>query len=149
MGSFHSHQRGDLLTVGGAKYMTVDDPKGRFMARLLVEARTAEQNPPGAVLQRVRLGVSVSRVDNGTPVTGLKVGNFIDFQIATAFEQSWQPDDTQLSGCYQVEIMLSPVADSAKGFATCSASKPGPAPALPPRVVDQGQTILDLVSLGR
>ena len=46
------------------------------MMRLLVEARTAEWTSGGDVPLELLVGVSVSRADDGSPVTGLSIGNF-------------------------------------------------------------------------
>ena len=130
------------------------------MARLLVEACTSEQTA-GDVLQRLELGVSVSRENTGAPVTGLNVGNFrvaeltqggvgvVDFQVSTAFESKWEPDDAQLSGCYALMIRFEPPRDFSRTFRYVFGIQARTFTGNPPRVVDQGQTILDIVSLGR
>jgi hypothetical protein len=60
--------RAEVLQQGGTR------PR-LGMARLIVEARTAEWTS-GDVVYTLLLGVSVSRADNGSPVTGLKDKNF-------------------------------------------------------------------------
>jgi hypothetical protein len=91
------------------------------MTRLLVEARTAEWTS-GDVDRELLVGVSASRADDGSPVTGLGVGNFrvaaqfgdlSDFAVDEVREWSWEPDNHSL-----------------------------------PRVVDQGQTIVEVISTG-
>jgi hypothetical protein len=108
------------------------------MARLIVEARIAEPigiyqaawgAPPASGTRTkvptfigalgLRLGVSVSRADDGSSVTGLERSNFrvassighsSDFKIAEAaggFEEwKWEPGDRQPSGCYTLQITL-------------------------------------------
>ncbi len=127
------------------------------MARLLVEARTSEQTA-GDVLQRLELGVSVSRENTGAPVTGLTAGNFrlaeltqggvVDFVVVSVFESKWEPDDAQLSGCYSFDIMFTPPRDFSRTFRYVFGIQARTFTGNPPRVVDQGQTILDIVSLG-
>jgi hypothetical protein len=83
------------------------------MARLLVQACTAEGGAD--IVFNVLVGVSVSRVDNGAPVTGLKHENFRvasitfgsvqDFTVG-ARESMWEPGDVELSGCYELNISL-------------------------------------------
>ena len=127
------------------------------MARLLVEACTSEQTA-GDVLQRLELGVSVSRENTGAPVTGLNfrvaeltqggVG-VVDFQVSTAFESKWEPDDAQPSGCYALMIRFEPPRDFSRTFRYVFGIRARTFTGNPPRAVDQGQTILDIVSLGR
>jgi hypothetical protein len=147
------------------------------MARLLVEARTAEEPWPGADVPReVLVGVSVSRADDGTPVTGLAVENFRvaaqlgalfgdvpDFAVDQVTEWQWEPDDVEKSGCYELRIGWQPIRVQFRG-------QPPPPPSgspflrgwrfvlgiqvrtfdsrTPPRAVDQGQTIVELISTG-
>jgi hypothetical protein len=128
------------------------------MARLIVEARTSEVGTLGYdVVYVLRLAVSVSRADDGQPVTGLKpenfrVANFYDkFQIVAAYELEWGPAGTEPSGCYVLDVMSAPggrafvqggryvLGLEARTFGSES----------PLNVVDQGQTILDLISEGQ
>jgi hypothetical protein len=147
------------------------------MARLLVEACTAEEPWPGADVPReVLVGVSVSRAHDGTPVTGLAVENFRvaaqlgalfgdvpDFAVDQVTEWQWEPDDVEKSGCYELRIGWRPIRLQVRG-------QPPPPPSgmlfptgwrfvlgiqvrtldsrTPPRVVDQGQTIVELISTG-
>ena len=76
------------------------------MARLLVEARTAEWTS-GDVVRELLVGVSVSRADDGTPVTGLGAENFrvaaqfghlSDFAIDQVSEWEWEPGDVEQAG---------------------------------------------------
>jgi hypothetical protein len=140
------------------------------MARLLVEARTAEWTS-GDVVRELLVGVSVSRADDGTPVTGLgaenfrvaaQFGNFADFAIDQVSEWEWEPGDVEQAGCYQLSIGWRPFADILLS---------GPSPPSgeklvkgwryvfgiqarsfdnhrPRRVVDQGQTIVEVISMG-
>ncbi len=147
------------------------------MARLLVEACTAEATSGVADVPReVLVGVSVSRADDGTPVTGLAVENFRvaaqlgalygdapDFAVDQVTEWQWEPGDVEKSGCYELQIGWEPLRIQFIG-------QPPPPPSgwpfpagwrfvlgiqvrtfdsrTPPRVVDQGQTIVELTSTG-
>jgi hypothetical protein len=84
------------------------------MARLLVEAVSSE----GGFLDdpwAVGVGVSVSRADDGTPVTGLTKENFrvastegwVDW-AEYVNEMKWEPTDAEPSGCYGVGIYKKP-----------------------------------------
>ena len=127
------------------------------MARLLVEARTAESTSGDAVF-RLALGVSVSRVDDGKPVTGLTAENFRlashiglvkDFKVTSADEWEWEPGDVEPAGCYALDVMITPTEKFSRGARyvfglqarTFSDDQP-------PHVLDRGQTIVELVSLG-
>jgi hypothetical protein len=85
---------------------------GKHVARLLVEARTAEWTS-GDVVRELLVGVSVSRADDGTPVTGLTADNFrvaaqlgdlSDFAIDQVSEWEWEPSAVELAGCYQLSV---------------------------------------------
>jgi hypothetical protein len=144
------------------------------MMRLVVEARPAEWTSGDDVPRELLVGVSVSRVDDGSPVTGLSVGNFrvaaqfgdlSDFAVDEVREWRWEPGDAEPVGCYQLSIGWRPFADlQVAGHP--STSPPSGFPLMkgwryvlgiqvrtfdnhsPPRVVDQGQTIVDVISLG-
>jgi hypothetical protein len=130
------------------------------MARLIVAAQTYEPAVPfGGELQWLYLGVSVSRADDGTPVTGLAAENFrvaSDIGVAKDVavqvgEWQWQPDDREPSGCYNLKIPMT----GKKGFTrdgrfifciqvrTFRIASPGLGI---PAVEDQGQTIIELIS---
>lgn len=145
------------------------------MARLLVEARTAEWTSGDALLELL-VGVSVSRADDGTPVSGLGAENFrlaaqggdvSDFAIDQVSEWKWEPSDLEPAGCYQLSIGWNFFADGIR----LRIPPPTPPPASgdklikgwryvfgiqartfdddkPPRVVDQGQTIVEMISVG-
>jgi hypothetical protein len=121
------------------------------------------------------VGMSVSRANNGAPVTGLGVENFriasqigrpSDFAVEQVTEWSSEPADKGPSGCYQLSIGWNPTADL-----VVLAGQPHNPPArgrpfvpgwryvlgiqvrtfdqhLPPRAVDRGQTIVEVVSTG-
>lgn len=83
------------------------------MARLIVEAVTNESTSSDTV-SHLLLFVSVSRADDGTPVTGLTKDNFrisssigvvIDPSISSFSEAKWEPGDSELSGCYRLSIL--------------------------------------------
>jgi hypothetical protein len=142
------------------------------VARLLVEACTAELTTAD-VVRELLVGVSVSRVHDGTPVTGLgtenfrvaaQLGDLSDFAIDDVSEWEWEPGDAEPSGCYQLSIGWRPFAD-VHVIGQPSAPPSGMKLATgwryvfgiqartfdnhrPPRVVDQGQTIVELISLG-
>jgi hypothetical protein len=82
------------------------------MARLVLEARTAEWTS-GDVVRELLVGVSVSRADDGTPVSGLaaenfrvaaQFGDFSDFAVDEVREWEWEPGDAERAGCYQLAI---------------------------------------------
>jgi hypothetical protein len=141
------------------------------MTRLLVEARTAEWTSGGDVVRELLVGVSVSRAHDGTPVAGLGVENFrvaaqfgdlSDFAVDQVREWVWEPGDAEPSGCYQLSIGWRPFAD----LLGPGTSPPSGFPLAkgwryvigiqartfdnhrPPRVVDQGQTIVEVISTG-
>ncbi len=145
------------------------------MARLLLEARTAEWTV-GDVARELLVGVSVSRTNDGTPVTGLgsanfrlaaQLGDLSDFAIDRVVEWKWEPDDVEQAGCYQLSIGWRPLADAIK-LRNPPPTPPPPSGSplfrgwryvfgiqartfdnhTPPRVVDQGQTIVDVISTG-
>ena len=127
------------------------------MARLNLEARTAEWTR-GDLAFTLLVAVSVSRADDGKPVTGLKAENFRlassigpvrDFNIGGIAEWKWEPDDAEPSGCYQLQVLQTPGAKFVKGeryvfgiqVRTFGEGRP-------PQVIDQGQTIIELISTG-
>jgi hypothetical protein len=142
------------------------------MARLIVEARAAEWTSGADVPRELQVAVSVSRENDGTPVTGLGVGNFriaaqlgwiSDFAIDQVSEWEWEPGDVELAGCYELLIGWQPVQIVFRDGTSLPPSgaqfRPGWRYVLgvqarmfdnhqPPRVVDQGQTIVDVISLG-
>ena len=128
------------------------------MARLLIEARTAEWTS-GDVAYTLLIGVSVSRADDGTSVTGLTKENFRvashiglvkDFKVGAVYEWNWEPNDVQAAGCYQVEVIMTPAEEFSKGaryvfgiqVRTLGVGKP-------PKVIDTGQTMVELISVGQ
>ena len=127
------------------------------MARLNVEACTAEWTV-GDLVFTLLVAVSVSRADNGVAVSGLKAENFRlassigpvkDFNLGATAEWKWEPDDVEPSGCYQLQILQTPGAKFVKGeryvfgIQVRTFGKGGPA-----EVIDQGQTIIQLISTG-
>ena len=72
------------------------------MARLVVEATSGEWRRGPDIIGRLLVDVSVSRGNDGSPVTGLGTGNFrlaaqsgavVDFAIAQVDEWRWEPAD--------------------------------------------------------
>jgi hypothetical protein len=141
------------------------------MARLIVDARAAEWT--GADIPReIQVGVSVSRADDGSPVTGLGLPNFriaaqlgwiSDFAIDQVSEWKWEPGDVELAGCYELLIGWQPVDIVFRGGTHLPPSGArfvkgwryvlGLQARIfddhhPPRVVDQGQTLVEVMSLG-
>jgi hypothetical protein len=127
------------------------------MPRLRVEAVTREWTS-GDAPWTLLLAVSVSRADDGSPVTGLEAMNFRvastigpvqDFKISAVYEGNWEPGDTEPAGVYSVDVIMLPVEEFMKGnryvfgiqVRTFDSGRP-------PNVVDQGQTIIELISLG-
>src|SRR5262249_4171127 len=107
----HVNWFGSLLCGAEA---TVCDEGGFEMARLLVEAVSSEggfMDDPWAA----GVGVSVSRADDGTPVTGLSKENFrvastegwVDW-AEYVHEMKWETADIEPSGCYDVGIYKTP-----------------------------------------
>jgi hypothetical protein len=127
------------------------------MARLLVEAVTGEWSS-GDVWHLLLVDVSVSRADNGSPVTGLVANNFRvasfsgplkDFKVASVGEWKWETGDVEPAGCYELDLQLSP----AEAFEEGGSYKFGIQVRTfdnhrPPNVIDQGQTIIELISRG-
>ena len=125
------------------------------MARLLVEACTAEWTS-GDVVRRLLVGVSVARVDSGDPVTALTAENF---RLATdrnhglvvreVTEWRWERDLIEPSGCYQLAIGYPHPQSFPQGvrfvFGIQVRTFTNDAP---PQLVDLGQTIMELTSLG-
>ncbi len=139
------------------------------MARLVVEACSAEWRRGPDIIGRLLIGVSVSRANDGSPVTGLGTGNFrlaaqfgggADFAVAQVGEWRWEPDKVDPAGCYLLRIGLRlDFFDQDPRPATGDSFTPGEQYTLgiqartfdnhhPPRVVDQGQTIVRVISLG-
>ena len=82
------------------------------MARLIVEAVSAEHKS-GDLASHVQLYVSVSRPEDGSSVTGLNKSNFrvtapggllLRLRVTLAQEHKWETSDTQLSGCYLISV---------------------------------------------
>jgi len=82
------------------------------MARLIVEAVTGEFKGTD-VISVLKVFVSVSRADDGKPVTGLSASNFriasslglvLDPTVGFVNERNWEPGDSEPSGCYSLEI---------------------------------------------
>ena len=127
------------------------------MARLIVEACSAEWTS-GDVVYTLLVGVSVSRSDDGKAVTGLKAENFRvaspigfakDFKVVAVYEWKWEPADVEPAGCYQVEIIMTPVVKFLKGHRYIFGIQAQTfGEARPRQVIDQGQTVLELISMG-
>jgi hypothetical protein len=127
------------------------------MARLQVEACSAEWTS-GDVSYTLLVGISVSHAKDGKAVTGLKEKNFRvasdvglvkDFKVGTVYEWKWEPSDTEAAGCYQLEINLTPVEKFVKGKRYIFGIQARTfAEDQKPQVIDQGQTIVQLISAG-
>lgn len=125
------------------------------MARLLVSAVTREST--GDSWHRLLIYVSVSRADDGSPVTGLDQSNFrvtsnlslvIDPTVAAVHETNWEPSDTEPSGCYSIDIGRpegwGPGQNYTFGVQARTFNKGGPRAG----VLDQGQTAVSVISTG-
>ena len=127
------------------------------MARLNVEACSAEWTA-GDVVYTLLVGVSVSRADDGAPVTGLKTENFRvasqlgngeDFKVGAVYEWQWEPVDVEPAGCYQVKIIMTPTAKFSQGARyTFGLQARTFGKGRSPQIIDQGQTIFELISMG-
>lgn len=82
------------------------------MSRLLVEAVSRERQFSDSWWQ-LALFVSVSRADDGTPVTGLELhqfrvcaptGSILEFNLSGGYEAHWEPTDQELAGCYSLNV---------------------------------------------
>jgi hypothetical protein len=135
------------------------------MARLIVEAFSSE--PIIGDISTLLVGVSVSRADDGKAVTGLKAENFRvsaptgfyeDFKVAEVYEWKWEPADVKPAGCYLVHINMTSVQGlgffkgqryvfgiQVQTFDLRSDTLPGRGPR---SVIDQGQTVFELISTG-
>jgi hypothetical protein len=128
------------------------------MSRLIVSAVAAESTSAD-VVGDVLIYVSVSRADDGKPVTGLSIGNFrlassiglvIDTVITLCTESKWEPGDSEAAGCYELWISRTDKPDQiqkwGKGeyyqFGVQARTFQGKSP------VDFGQTVVNVQSLG-
>ncbi len=82
------------------------------MARLVVEAVSREYSTSDLVWH-LQLFVSVSRADDGTPVTGLELDNFrvcsaiggvLTVTLSGGYEGDWEPLDVEPAGCYSLSV---------------------------------------------
>ncbi|HVR99388.1 MAG TPA: hypothetical protein VMW27_22390 [Thermoanaerobaculia bacterium] len=82
------------------------------MARLIVKAVPNETTGSDLVFN-LQVYVSVSRADDGRPVTSLtkenfrissSIGGVLDPKPSAVHERHWEPGDTELSGCYSLSI---------------------------------------------
>jgi hypothetical protein len=135
------------------------------MARLVVNAVTGEFGSGGELGEAdiaftVNVGVSVSRHDDGAPVTGLTTVNFRIADLTTwgsifdpvpslMEEAKWEPGDVTASGCCYLHIKNMGGEKFNRGqryvfgiqVRTFKRQDPN-------SVVDQGQTIVELISTG-
>ena len=83
------------------------------MARLILHAVSQESGSVDLVYQ-LRLFISVSRAEDGSPVTGLTLENFrvcsrlgasYRFELKDGKETNWEGADRNLSGCYSLGIV--------------------------------------------
>jgi hypothetical protein len=134
------------------------------MSRLIVEAVSAEHKARDLV-SLLLLYVSVSRVGDGSSVTGLDRSNFrvstpygssLRLQVRGMKELRWEPDDAQLAGCYLISIDLFRADDVSRllpivegEWYTFGVQVRIFDPRNPSVVTDQGQTVVHIQSLGR
>jgi hypothetical protein len=131
------------------------------MARLIVEAVPDEEGGVDQV-NVLLIYVSVSRADDGTSVTGLKlqnfritssIGNIAKISIGSVAETKWETADVELSGCYKLGIIKDPQSKWVKGYfyafgiQVMTLQKVGHEGAVVP--VDFGQTVVSVQSLGQ
>ena len=131
------------------------------MARLIVEAVSGEHKTTDVVWE-LMLFVSVSRADDGRPVTGLDqenfricspVGSVLELKLLGGTEAQWEPTDQSPAGCYSLGIMRkwqsgdSPIFEWVKGefypFGIQVLVRDHQA-----AVIHMGQTVLQIESLG-
>lgn len=128
------------------------------MARLIVNAVAAEV-VGSDVVGDVVIYVSVSRADDGSPVTGLTKDNFrlassvgfaIDTVVSQVNESKWEPEDKEPSGCYELWIARTDKANLVQKWSKGEYYQFG----VQVRtfkitsVVDCGQTVVNVQSLG-
>jgi hypothetical protein len=82
------------------------------MSRLIVKAISGEMFGLASASE-LKLHVSVSRASNGKAVTGLTKDNFRlasadDVVISNFGENKWQPENSELSGCYRLSLTQTP-----------------------------------------
>ena len=119
------------------------------MPRLIVNAVSAETVNVDSV-GAIAMWVSVSRADNGKPITGLSEKNFrvgtagIDLTIVTCAEVKYASND--LSGCYQLNVRQADASPWFKGeyyqFVVQARVFKGKA------LTSSGQTAVNIQSLG-
>jgi hypothetical protein len=133
------------------------------MARLIVEAVSAEHKS-GDLGSHVQLYVSVSRPEDGSSVTGLDKSNFrvtapggllLRLRVTLAQEHKWETNDSQLSGCYLIAIdrynesdLSQPLPIIRGEWYTFGVQVRIFDPRDARVVVDQGQTVVHIQSLG-
>ena len=126
------------------------------MARLVVSAVTRESEKSDS-WHRLLMYVSVSRAEDGSPVTGLEKRNFritsnislvVDPEVWSVHETEWEPGDTEPSGCYTIDIGRKDGwgPDQTYTFGVQARTFDGKDRGAD--VVDMGQTAVSIVSLG-
>ena len=121
------------------------------MARLLLEGILKQRQGLFGLI----VDVSVSRADDGKPVTGLTHSNFRfaqtfgagwDFVVSSVTEWKWVPGDkTDLAGCYEVSIEgKNQVLPDCLGIQVRTFSR-ARSPVFTQLAVDEGQTIVSLL----
>ena len=125
------------------------------MARLLVEAVTREST--GDAWHRLLIYVSVSRADDGSPVTGLTKRNFritsnislvVDPQVWSVHETAWEPGDKEPSGCYTIDIHRTDGWGPGQNYTLGVQARTFDGKGRDADVVDQGQTAVSVISTG-
>jgi hypothetical protein len=130
------------------------------MAKLQVEACNV-RNVSGVFGNSLIIGISVSRADNGGPVTGLGKSNFriadsiqqapTDrvYTIVSVQEWTWQPKEKEPAGCYSIEIEnldKQDFGDSHRYVFGVQVRTFTNGPAGPPRPTDFGQTLVQFAT---
>lgn len=125
------------------------------MARLLVSAVTREST--GDAWHRLLIYISVSRADDGSPVTGLGKENFritsnfslvVDPEVVAVTETKWEPEDSEPSGCYSVDIGRPDGWGKGQNYTFGIQARTFNAEDARSPIKDQGQCAVSVVSLG-
>jgi hypothetical protein len=125
------------------------------MARLVVSAVSRESK--GDTKNQLLIFVSVSRADDGSPVTGLDASNFritsnvslvVDPVVSSAHEGKWEPGDSEPSGCYAIGIFRSDGWGPGQNYTFGVQARTFAGKGRGRTVVDQGQTALAVLSTG-
>ncbi|MEZ4415785.1 MAG: hypothetical protein R3E10_08515 [Gemmatimonadota bacterium] len=125
------------------------------MARLIVSAVSREST--GDSWHRLLLYASVSRADDGSPVTGLTKANFritsnislvVDPAVWSVHETMWEPGDAIPSGCYLLDIGRTEGWGAGHNYTFGIQVRTFDGSGRGAQVVDQGQAAVSVISTG-